>query len=144
MFGRKKQNINNQSKVSEEPEVNGTFSSEKHTFLKELKNMVNSPADLITKHLTEQITIAYIENLVDDQVLGSQIISELIERKPEMPEELPHLLSIPELKVTDQKRDIIYDMLGGNVVIHIDGHSRAGLANIATMPTRSLAAPENE
>lgn len=144
MVGRKKQNVEKQSEVNEELELSGTFSPEKHKFLKELKVMVHSPADLISKHLTEHITIAYIDNLVDDKVLGSQIISELIECRPEMPEELPHLLSIPELKVTDQKKDIIYDMLGGNVVIHIDGHSRAGLANIATMPTRSLAAPENE
>ncbi|MGM9949268.1 MAG: spore germination protein [Lysinibacillus sp.] len=144
MVGRKKQNVEKQSEVNEEPEVNSTFSPEKHEFLKELKAMVHSPADLSVKHLTEQITIAYIDNLVDDKVLGSQIISELIKRQPETPDELPHLLSIPEVKVTDKRRDIIYDMLGGNVVIHIDGHSHVGLADIASMPTRSLAAPENE
>lgn len=144
MFGRKKQNFKKQSQVNNEPELNGAFSPEKHKFLKELEEMVHSPADLIIKHLPEHITIAYINNLVDSQVLRDKIISVLDQYQPKTPEELPPLLSIPSLKVTDQKRDIIYAMLGGNAIIHIDGHSQACLANIACAPTSALSAPENE
>lgn len=144
MFERKKQNVKKQSEVGEKPEVSGTFSPEKHTFLEELKGMVHSPSDLIIKRLTEQITIAYIDNLVNGQVLNGQIISVLEKSQSVIPVELPQLLPIPRLKITDQKKTIIYDMLAGSVVIHIDGHHQVGLANIAEVPARSLSAPENE
>lgn len=144
MFGKQKQNIKNESEDYKGLEIEGIFPPLKKEFFTELQEITNSPADLILKDVTETITVAYIENLVDGQVLNDQIISVLDKSKPSKPEALPQILAIPKFKLATQKKEIIYDLLNGYVLIHIEGHNQVGLANIIAAPTRSLAAPENE
>ncbi|XQN49906.1 spore germination protein, partial [Lysinibacillus capsici] len=46
-------------------------------FIQSIKNATNHPADLIIKSLPPNLTVIYIDNLVDDQTLNHDIIANL-------------------------------------------------------------------
>ncbi|MGN7115772.1 spore germination protein [Lysinibacillus odysseyi] len=144
MFGKKKQNDHIPSDDDKGLDINGTFSPIKQEFIDEIKKITHSPADLIIKEVTESIVIAFIENLVDKRILEEHLITVVEHTEPITPTELQRILPIPRLKLTEQKKEIIYDMLAGTVIIYIDGYCEVGLANIASIQNRSLSAPENE
>ena len=50
-------------------------------FIQSIKNATNNPADLIVKSLPPNVTLIYIDNLIDDQTLNNDIIANL-QRKP--------------------------------------------------------------
>ncbi|MFJ7406150.1 MULTISPECIES: spore germination protein [unclassified Lysinibacillus] len=113
-------------------------------FIQSIKDATNNPYDLIIKSLPPNITLIYIDNLVDKQTLNNDIIANLQNKTNETPENIKDNLSIPEVNVTSLLEEAIEAMVNGSVVIHVDEFAQLIVANIASRESRSLSAPENE
>jgi hypothetical protein len=114
------------------------------SFIQSIKDATNNPSDLIIKSLPPNITLIYIDNLVDKQTLNNDIIANLQNKTNETPENIKDNLSIPEVNVTSLLEEAIKAMVNGSVVIHVDEFAQLIVANIASRESRSLSAPENE
>lgn len=113
-------------------------------FIQSIKNATNNPADLIIKSLPPNLTVIYIDNLVDDQTLNHDIIANLQNNPKETPEDIEISLSVPEVNESSLLRETVESMVNGSVVIHVDGYTKVLLVDIATRESRALSAPENE
>lgn len=113
-------------------------------FIQSIKNATNDPADLIIKSLPPNLTLIYIDNLIDDQSLNNDIIACLQNKPHETPEDIVMALSIAEVSQASLLKETVASMVNGSVVIHVDGSSQVILANIASRESRALSAPENE
>ncbi len=113
-------------------------------FIQSIKTATNNPADLIIKSIPPNLTLIYIENLVDNQTLNNDIIAILQNHPYEKPEDIEISLSVPEVNETSLLRETVKSMVNGSVLIHVDGYSNVLLVDIATRESRALSAPENE
>ncbi len=113
-------------------------------FIQSIKNATNNPADLIVKLLPPNLTLIYIDKLVDNQTLNNDIIANLQNKPHETPDTIEASLSIPEVVISSLLKETIESIVNGSVVIHVDGFPQVLLANIANRESRALAAPENE
>ncbi len=113
-------------------------------FIQSIKTATNNPADLIIKSIPPNLTLIYIENLVDNQTLNNDIIAILQNNPYETPEDIEISLSVPEVNETSLLRETVKSMVNGSVLIHVDGYSKVLLVDIATRESRALSAPENE
>jgi len=116
----------------------------KNCFVQSIKDATNNPSDLIIKFLPPNLSLIYIDNLVDKQTLNNDIIANLQDKPNETPENIKDNLSIPEINVTSLLEEAIAAIVNGSVVIHVDGFAQLIVANIASRESRSLSAPENE
>lgn len=116
----------------------------KNDFIDELNKIVHSPADLVIRYVTNNITIAFIDGLVDTQSLNEKILSRFEDTSEETPSTLRERLSIPEVDVFNEMMKSIDEMLIGGVLIHINGYSEILISKIPSYEKRSLSAPENE
>lgn len=116
----------------------------KDSFIQSIKDATNNPSDLIIKSLPPNLTLIYIDKLVDDQSLNNNIIANLQNKPNETPEIIKVILSIPEVNLFSQLMEVIEAIVIGSVVIHVDGFSQVVTANIARRESRALSAPENE
>ena len=64
-------------------------------FIQSIKTATNNPADLIIKSIPPNLTLIYIENLVDNQTLNNDIIAILQNHPYEKPEDIEISLSVP-------------------------------------------------
>ncbi|MCZ8537453.1 spore germination protein [Paenisporosarcina quisquiliarum] len=134
----------NENKKSESNQKENVFPSSSKDYLQTIKDHTNNPSDLVVKTISPNITVTYMNSLVDDRTLKEQLIPELIRHKFETPESLKSSLFIPEVDVDDQINHSVLSMYNGTVLIHLDGFSQVVLAKITTTVSRALAAPENE
>ncbi|MFL0504925.1 spore germination protein [Ureibacillus sp. 179-F W5.1 NHS] len=116
----------------------------KNDFINELKKIIHSPADLVIRFVTNNITIAFIDGLIETQSLDDNILARFEDTSDETPSTLRERISIPEVNVFDEMIQCIDEMLIGAVLIHINGHPQVVLAKIPSYEKRSLEAPENE
>jgi len=113
-------------------------------FIQSIKSATNNPADLIIKSIPPNLTLIYIDNLVDDQTLNNDIIANLLNNPQETPEAIEMTISIPEIVKSNLLQETVESMINGSVVIHKDGYPQVLIGNIATRESRALSAPENE
>ncbi|WP_144509795.1 spore germination protein [Bacillus sp. FJAT-22090] len=131
-------------KIETTKEHVGMISPLKSNFIQSIKNATHDPSDLIVKSIPPNITLIYIDNLVNGQTLNDHIISNLQDKLIESPETIMSFLTVPQVSSSNQLDEIIESIVIGCVLIHLDGFSQIILANIATRESRSLSAPENE
>ena len=81
---------------------------------------------------------------MDVQTLNNHILKDLLKYTNVTPENIPSILTIPQVKLTDEIGKAIIAMMDGTVLIHVEGYSQVVLANIPTKESRALSAPENE
>ncbi|WP_075619787.1 spore germination protein [Paenisporosarcina indica] len=139
----KKQSKVESDRDGNEPKEN-MIPSATNSFIQAIKDATHNPSDLIVKSIPPNLTLIFIENLVDERTLNDHILNDLYKKPSESPELMKSLLSIPLLNISNLLDDALSSMMTGTVIIHIDGYSQVVLANIATRETRSLSAPENE
>lgn len=96
------------------------------------------------KDIPPNITLIYIDNLVNDQVLTDHIISNLQKKSVDTPDTIKAALSIPEINASTRLDVIVKSIVTGSVLIHLEGHSQVIMANIPKLESRSLSTPENE
>ncbi len=113
-------------------------------FIQSIQNATNNPADLIIKLVPPNLTLIYIDNLVDIETLNNDIIANLQNKPHETLEEIEIAMSIPEIQHSNLLKETVESMVNGSVLIHVEGYSQVLLANIATRESRALSAPENE
>lgn len=122
----------------------GMITPLKNEFVQSIKEATHNPSDLIVKSIPPNLTLIYINNLVNDQTLNEHIISNLQKTLNDTPETIKDTLSIPEVNISSQLEESVKSIVNGTVLIHVDGYPQVILANIATRESRSLSAPENE
>jgi|GEM_PF-7116999 len=104
----------------------------KDCFVHSIKDATNNPSDLIIKFLPPNLSLIYIDNLVDKQTLNNDIIANLQDKPNETPENIKDNLSIPEINVTSLLEEAIAAIVNGSIVIHVDGFAQLIVANIGT------------
>lgn len=129
-----------EQKVSKE----NMISSSKNVFIQAIKDATQNPADLIVKFIHPNLTLIYIDNLVDGITLTDHIIPNLFKKTNESPENIKSLLSVPQVKLTDHLTETVNALVEGTVLIHVEGYTQVVLANISSRESRALHAPENE
>nr|WP_233260589.1 spore germination protein [Paenisporosarcina sp. OV554] len=120
------------------------ISSSRNVFIQAIKDATQNPADLIVKFIHPNLTLIYIDNLVDGITLTDHIIPNLFKKTNESPENIKSLLSVPQVKLTDHLTETVSALVEGTVLIHVEGYTQVVLANISTRESRALHAPENE
>ncbi|MFC6038594.1 spore germination protein [Paenisporosarcina macmurdoensis] len=115
-----------------------------HLLIQKVKDALHNPADLIVKIIPPNLTLIYIDDLVDNRPLNDQILRGLFNSTHESPEKIKELLAIPKVDLSSHLDKSILALLNGTVLIHVEGYSKVVLGNIATRKSRSLSAPENE
>jgi len=118
--------------------------SSKDTFIQEIKDASNNPADMIVKSIPPNLTLIYIDSLVDSATLNEHVLSGIVNKKIESPKQLPSLLSIAEVKYVTQLDKAILAIFNGAVILHVDGYPQVVEATITAKNSRGLQAPENE
>lgn len=113
-------------------------------FVKLIKERIHSPADLVIRHVTDTITILYIESLIKGDILNEKVIPNLKKMNGETPIGIQNSLPLPQVRVSDEANKCVETMLTGAVIIHVEGYPLVGLAIIPAIESRGLSAPENE
>ena len=129
---------------AEKAQTNEAISQTKQIFVKDMKERILSPADLIVRNVTETITIMYLDNLIKEDILNTKVLPALQNMNNETPQSIQKLLPLPQVNIISQMNNCIEQMLTGAVVIHVEGHSCAILVIIPARESRSLTPPENE
>lgn len=113
-------------------------------FVNLIKEIINNPSDLVVKHVTESITIVFIDFLSDAKILNKHIIPTLQNLSEVSPETIKEKLTLSQIDVSTKLDVIIYEMLAGAALIHIDKTPEVVITKISNYQSRGLSAPENE
>ena len=113
-------------------------------FIQSIKEATHNSSDLITKSILPNLTLIYIENLVDVPTLNNHILKDLLKHTNESPENIISTLTIAQVKLANEIGEAVIAMMDGTVLIHVEGYSQIVMANISTNESRALSAPENE
>jgi len=126
----------------EETQIQITTSGE--LFIQSIKEVTHNSSDVITKSILPNLTLIYIENLVDATTLNNLILKDLLKFTNLTPENIPSILTIAQVKLADEMGRAVIAMMEGTVLIHVEGYSQVVLVNIPTNESRALSIPENE
>lgn len=113
-------------------------------FIQIVSKALHHSSDLVVKSMPPNLTLIYIDTLVDGEVLKDHIIQDLFKSKDDSPESILSILTIAKVKLSSNLDETITAMMDGTVLIHVEGYSQVVLANIPTNESRALSAPENE
>ncbi|CAM5223999.1 GerA spore germination protein OS=Ureibacillus acetophenoni OX=614649 GN=SAMN05877842_103154 PE=3 SV=1 [Ureibacillus acetophenoni] len=156
MFNFKKGNKNEQSTSAnqklQEPTKHITKEELKETlntlskkeFTELIKEKINDPSDFAVKYINENITIIYVENLIDSKSLTDLIIPTLQNISEPTPDSIKEELPVSQIDISNQLDVIIYELLIGAALIHTKDHSEIVVTKISSYQSRGLSAPENE
>ncbi|PIC69855.1 spore germination protein [Sporosarcina sp. P16b] len=150
MFKRKSKRVffKNQepfeSKTEDKGVKDGTVSSLAADFIQEINDSVHHTSDLIVKSTPPNLTLIYIDNLVDAAMLTNQILENLMKSPNESPESIASALAIPQVEVVNKTEEAVLAMMEGAVLIHVVGYAQVVLVMIPTSEARQLSPPENE
>ncbi|WP_231885680.1 spore germination protein [Sporosarcina psychrophila] len=125
-------------------EIQIQISTSGDIFIQSIKDATHNSSDLITKSILPNLTLIYIENLVDVPTLNYHILKDLLKHTNESPENIISTLTIAQVKMANEIGEAVIAMMDGTVLIHVEGYSQIVLANIPTNESRALSAPENE
>jgi hypothetical protein len=145
LFFRKKQSAEKDA-LNKEPEekVIGQISPSTSVFIQAVSDGVHHTSDLRVKSISPNLTLMYIDNLIDEEVLNTHVLPELLKMEVVTPDNMLTALPIPKVKVTKKLAESLMEMMNGTVLIHVDGHSTVVLASVPTKESRALTTPENE
>ncbi len=115
----------------------------KDAFLAEMKGRFSNSADFIIKELSPELSLLYIETLIETTMLNENIIGALCEPVRSLDQALEQIDSGSKNKL-DSLDKTIDALLEGSAIIHFDGIPSVLSANIKTTVDRSLNKPENE
>lgn len=113
-------------------------------FIRLVSDAVHHTADLVVKPMPPNLTLIYIDSLVDTVTLNKHIIEELLVQPCESPENVALMLSIPQVKFAQTTGEAVQAMMDGCVLIHVERHAQVVLALIPAPESRQVSAPENE
>jgi len=127
-----------------EEEIDSTVPFFANEFIQVMSNALHHSSDLVVKSMPPNLTLIYIDTLVDGEVLNNHIIQNLLKSKDASPESILSNLTVPQVNISTKTEEAIISVMDGSVLIHIEGYAQVVLANIPTKESRSLSAPEME
>lgn len=130
--------------IDEIKEDIGIISSSKTDYIQSIRDATQNPSDLIVKFIPPNITLIYIDNLIENQTLNDHIISNLQNKLNETPETIKDTLSISQINISSRLKVSVESIIHGSVLIHLEGYPQVIIANITKRESRNLSAPENE
>ncbi|WP_175987536.1 spore germination protein [Bacillus sp. Marseille-Q1617] len=130
-----------QNLKSNESEIQMAESSEK--FIKTIKNRLNNSSDVVVIKVSPDLTIIYIEALIETTMLNRDIIGQLNEVSVD-PSTVESQMNTGDVKQITSLKEAVFSLLGGAVLIHVEGFTPVVSVMIPTTDRRSLAKPENE
>lgn len=136
--------VEEQQQTESEAQRNDTVSETTQIFVKDMKERILSPADLVIRNISENITIMFLDNLIKEDILNMKLLPALRNIENESPQTIQSQLPLPQINITSQMADCVETMLTGAVVVHVEGHSSAILVIIPARESRGLTPPENE
>ena len=86
-----------------------------HVLIQQVKDALHNPADLIVKTISPNLTLIYIDDLVDNRPLNDQILRDLLKSTHESPEKIKELLSIPKVDLSNHLDKSILALLNRTV-----------------------------
>ncbi|SDN10490.1 GerA spore germination protein [Psychrobacillus sp. OK028] len=122
----------------------GMITPLKNEFIQSIKDATHNPADLMIKNISPNLTLVYIDNLVNDVTLNNHILASLQDKPIDTPETIKASLSIPEINISARFEVVVTAIVNGSVLLHVEGFSEVILASIPKQESRSLTTPENE
>ncbi|MFJ7826500.1 spore germination protein [Psychrobacillus sp. NPDC096623] len=122
----------------------GMMTPLKSDFVQLIKDATNNPADLIIKNISSNLTLVYIDKLVNEVTLNDHIISNLQDKSIDTPDTIKTTLSIPEIDISTRLEVVIKAIVNGSVLIQVEGFSEVIMASIPKRELRTLTSPENE
>ncbi|MCA0149609.1 spore germination protein [Rossellomorea vietnamensis] len=143
MFFSRKQRSPGETGGETEPKPDLPISSSGESFTKEIKAVFHESADLIMMNPRPGVTFIYFDMLIDKTMLNRDIISQLGGEEL-TPDELKKKLNVGNIELQNQVNPCVSSLLGGAVLIHLEGYPSAVAVNIRSGDSRSLAKPENE
>ena len=145
LFPKEKQLIEkNEQKKESKDKIVGHISPSASSFIQAVRDKVHNTSDLSVKSISATLTLIYIDNLIDEEVLNKHILQEILQMDAVTPEKLRTALTIPKVMLTNELNKAVMEMMNGTALLHVKGHSTIVLANIATKESRALTTPENE
>lgn len=145
MFKRNSKRFSNKKQT---PIGNGdtgeVVSSAGADFIRAVSDAVHHTSDLVVKPIPPNLTLIYIDNLVDNATLNNHILLDLMKQPIESPQNITSILTVPQVKFAQKTGDAVQTMMEGAVLIHVEGHTQVVLATIPTTESRQISAAENE
>lgn len=130
--------------VSEAKSEGATVASVGTDFMRAIKDAVHHTSDLLITSMPPNLTVVYIDGLVDNVALTNHILQGLLKQQSASPEEVTSNLAIPQMKLATKIEDAAQAMMEGSVLIHVAGHGKVVVAPIPTTESRQISAAENE
>jgi len=161
-FKKQNQPSNGQNKSNKQKNEMENFSLELSKDIKKnvknLKNMLDSPEDLIIREFTvsgKECAVAYIDGIVDSDFLHKYIMEDLqtaIDKKKGLPDSSSALFDVMEkdvISATAIKRgksmdDVSNEILSGQTIVYLDGVSEVLMINTVGGEYRSIEEPVSE
>lgn len=109
-----------------------------------VKNNLQHSADLMVKSAGSEITLVYIESLVDLTMLHQDILRRIKDESFSAIDAVMNLITVSDIKKAQNMDDAILAILSGNVMVHLNGESSALLVKIPSREKRALTKSENE
>ena len=145
MFKRKSKSSSNENQASiDSGDAGAAISTAAEDFIRAVSDAVHHTSDLVVKPIPPNLTLIYIDNLVDTVTLNTHILEDLLEQSSESPETITSILSIPLVKCVQKNGDAVQAMMEGTVLIHVEGYAQVVVATIPSTEARQISAPENE
>ncbi|MGR3763077.1 spore germination protein [Rossellomorea sp. NS-SX7] len=125
----------------EEPDIQLGTSSEE--FIKAVQTRLHNSSDVVVIKVRPELTIIYIEALIETTMLNRDIISQLDERSVD-PSVVESQMNSGDVKQVTSLKEAVFALLSGAVLIHAEGFKSVVSVMIPTTDRRSLTKPENE
>jgi hypothetical protein len=126
---------------SDERDIQMAASAEE--FTKSIQTSLNNSSDVVVIKVRPELTIIYIEAVIDTTMLNRDIIGQLNESSVD-PSVVESQMNSGDVQQITSLKKAVFALLSGAVLIHIEGFISVVSVMIPTTDRRSLAKPENE
>lgn len=117
------------------------ISTESSQFIKDLQEHLGNVPDFMYRRI-ESYTFAYISGLVDQSRIEREIIAPLINAHDIA--QVALIIRTPSVMISEYYEEIVGALLKGMAVVFIEGNEKAILADVSSVPQRSISQPETE
>lgn len=113
-------------------------------FIQAVSGTVHHTSDLVVKKMPPTLTLIYIDSLVDTMALMKHVLNDLVKQPIDSPQTIVSNVTVSKVKTIEKMGEAIQAMLGGAVLIHVEGYAEVNAAMIPTSDARQISATENE
>src|SRR5690606_22786453 len=113
-------------------------------FIQAVSGAVHHTSDLVVKKMPPTLTLIYIDSLVDTMALMKHVLNDLVKQPIDSPQTIVSNVTVSKVKTIEKMGEAIQAMMGGAVLIHVEGYAEVNAAMIPTSDARQISATENE